>query len=71
MWLDFGVGGGGGRVWELVLVALVLRMLAYQEVPENMSCFKFHGTDAASLMLKVRRPSRSFSREKTEMMEFL
>lgn len=55
MWLGFGAGGQ----WELVLVAQVLRMLAYQEMPENMSCFKFHGMDAGSLMLKVRRPSKS------------
>lgn len=58
MWLGFRAGvGGWGR--ELVLVAQVLRMLAYQEMPENMSRFKLHGVDAGSLTLKVRRPSRS------------
>lgn len=58
-------------VWELVRVVPVLRLLAYQEMPENMARFKFHGVDAGFLILKVRRPSRSFSGEKTEMMEFL
>lgn len=32
---------------------------AYASLPGNMSCFKFRGMDAGSLMLKVRRPSKS------------
>lgn len=44
-----GVGGGPGSSGA-----------AYASLPGHISRFKFHGMDAGSLTLKVRRRSRSF-----------
>lgn len=52
---------------EYIPVALVLYMLVSEEMPENISWFKFHAMNAGSLTQKM---FKVVNREKTEMMDF-